>query len=374
VTAPAGQEDAEPDQIGSVLDDLVALGRIDRSGMAALITGIPGQVRDAWARSRTLELPDTHRSADAVAVLGMGGSAIGAELVRGIWGDRLTVPIEVVRGYELPAWVGSDDLVIASSYSGATEETISALEAALRRGARVAAISTGGPIAEVARRGGLPLLTFPGGGQPRAAIGHAVTLMAGLLERAGRLTIDVAEIEEAATEAEVAARDYGPDAPTAANLAKQLAWGLVDRLPVIEAAGFLGPVARRWKTQLNENAKSAAAWEELPEATHNAVVGYPHPEATRDHLQMVFLASSLDHPRNRVRADVSGELLDEVHLDHRTIQFERGGRYAQALRAIVLGDFVSVYLAAIYGVDPTPVSAIDRVKGRLAAIGNEDTD
>ena len=366
-----GESGARPS--GGVLDNPAALGRIDRSGMATLIGGIPDQVRDAWSRSRELDLPDTHCSAGAVAVLGMGGSAIGADLVRGIWGDRLSVPIEVVRGYDLPAWVGSDDLVIASSYSGATEETISALEAALRRAARVAAISTGGPIAEVARRGGLPLLMFPGGGQPRAAIGYAVTLMAGLLERAGLVVIAEEEIEEAAAEAEDAARELGPDVPTADNPAKQLAWALVDRLPVIEASGFLGPVARRWKTQLNENGKSAAVWEELPEATHNAVVGYPNPEATRDHLEIVFLASSLDHPRNRVRAEVSGELLDEVHVVHRTIEFERGGRFAQALRAIVLGDFVSVYLAAIYGVDPTPVVAIDRVKGHLAASGDEDS-
>jgi glucose/mannose-6-phosphate isomerase len=267
--------------------------------------------------------------------------------------------------------------VIASSYSGATEETISALEGALLKGARVAAISTGGPIAEVCRRGGLPLLTFPGGGQPRAAIGYAVTLMAGVLERAGLLSIDGAEIEEAAAEAGAAARELGPDVPTSDNLAKQLAWSLVDRLPVIEASGFLGPVARRWKTQLNENAKTTAVWEDLPEATHNAVVGYPHPEATRDHLHFVFLASSLDHPRNQLRAGVSGQLLDEFHLAHRTVELEHGGRFAQALRAIVLGDFVSVYLAAIYGVDPTPVEAIDRVKRRLAAVGagdEEDSD
>jgi glucose/mannose-6-phosphate isomerase len=374
VTEPAAPEDSEAERAGGVLDDAAALGRIDRSGMAALVGGIPGQVRDGWARSRALELPETHRSATSVAVLGMGGSAIGADLVRGIWSDRLSVPIEVVRGYDLPAWVGPDDLVVASSYSGATEETISALEAALRKGARVAAISTGGPIAEVARRGGLPLLSFPGGGQPRAAVGYAVTLMAGLLERAGLVAIADAEIEEAAKEAETAARELGPDVPTADNPAKQLAWALVDRLPLIEASGFLGPVARRWKTQINENGKSAAVWEELPEATHNAVVGYPHPEATRDHLEVVFLASSLDHPRNRLRAEVSGALLDEVHMAHRTIEFDRGGRFAQALRAIVLGDYLSVYLAAIYGVDTTPVVAIDQVKRRLAAVGDEDDD
>jgi glucose/mannose-6-phosphate isomerase len=372
VTDQDAPENSVAGPTGGVLDDPAALGRIDRSGMAASIAGIPGQVRDAWERTRALELPDSHRGIRAVAVLGMGGSAIGADLVRGIWGDRLRVPLETVRGYDLPAWVGAQDLVIASSYSGATEETISALEVALRKGAQVAAISTGGPIAEVARRGGLPLLEFPGGGQPRAAIGYAVTLLAGMLERPGLLELGAAEIEEGAAEAERATADYGPEVPTDANPAKQLAWSLIDRLPLVEAAGFLAPVARRWKTQVNENSKSSAVWEELPEATHNAVVGYPHPEATRDHLRVVFLASTIDHPRNLVRAAVSGELMDEVHLDHGRVLLDRGGRFAQALRAIVLGDFVSVYLAAIYGIDPTPVDAIDRVKARLAVVGTGD--
>jgi glucose/mannose-6-phosphate isomerase len=358
---------------GGVLDDAAALGRIDRSGMLGNVTGIPGQVRDAWARTRKLELSDAYRSANAVAVLGMGGSAIGADLVRGIWADRLTVPVEVVRGYDLPAWVGPGTLVVASSYSGATEETISALEAALRRGAPVAAISTGGPILEVATRARLPVLTFSGGGQPRAAIGYAVALLAGLLERAGVLALGEPEVMRAAAAAERAIEEFGPAVPTERNEAKQIAWTMVDQLPVIEAAGFLAPVARRWKTQLNENGKSFANWEELPEATHNAVVGYQHPESLRDHLQMVFLSSSLDHERNSLRAEVSEGLLDRVHIGRRSVRAEGGSRFDQALRMIVLGDFVSVYLAALYGVDPTPVEAIDQVKSRLAA-GHDKAD
>jgi glucose/mannose-6-phosphate isomerase len=351
---------------GGILDDLPALGRLDASGMLAASAALPGQVRDAWTRSRALVMPDAHRAAKAVALLGMGGSAIGGDLVRGIWSDRLRVPMEVVRGYDLPAWVGPETLVVASSYSGATEETISAFGQAVERRAPVAISSTGGTLLDVARRASLPHLSFPGGGQPRAAVGYAITLLAGLLERSGMLDLGDDEIQAAVATADAAVAAYAPGVPTADNAAKQLAWLIVDRVPIIEASGFLAPVARRWKTQLNENSKSVAAYEELPEATHNAVVGYPQPDAVRDHQLVVFLESDIDHPRNTLRASLSRELLDASGINHHVVHASGPSRFARALDAIVLGDFTSVYLAALYGIDPTPVDAISELKQALA--------
>jgi glucose/mannose-6-phosphate isomerase len=352
--------------VGDILDDLPALARLDASGMLGASAALPGQVRDAWARSRALVLPEPHRAARSVAVLGMGGSAIGGDLVRGIWSERLRVPIEVIRGYDLPAWVGPDTLVVASSYSGATEETISAFGQAVERRAPVAIISTGGTLLDVARRAGLPHLSFPGGGQPRAAVGYAITLLCGLLERAGMLEVGDDEVAAAVATADAAVIAYAPEVPTPDNAAKQLAWAIVDRIPVIEASGFLAPVARRWKTQLNENSKSVAAYEELPEATHNAVVGYPQPDGLRDHQLVVFLESDVDHPRNRLRAELSRELLDASGVSHQVISAVGPSRFARALDAIVLGDFTSVYLAGLYGIDPTPVDAISELKQAMA--------
>lgn len=358
---------SEDDRLsGGILDDLTSLGRLDASGMLAASAALPGQVRDAWTRSRSLVMPETHRAAKSVALLGMGGSAIGGDLVRGIWSDRLRVPLEVVRGYDLPAWVGTETLVVASSYSGATEETISAFGQAVERRSPVAVSSTGGTLLDVARRANLPHLSFPGGGQPRAAVGYAITLLAGLLERAGMLDLGDGEVRAAVATADAAVAAYAPEVPTADNAAKQLAWQIVDRIPVIEASGFLAPVARRWKTQLNENSKSAAVYEELPEATHNAVVGYPQPDAIRDHQLVVFLESDADHPRNTLRASLSRELLDASGIGHHVVQAKGASRFARALDAIVLGDFTSVYLAALYGIDPTPVDAISELKQALA--------
>jgi glucose/mannose-6-phosphate isomerase len=351
----------------NALDNQGLIEAADPGGMLDLIAQIPAHLRDAWRITRGLALTDAHRATTSAALLGMGGSAIGGDLVAGIWSDRLRVPLTVVRGYDLPAWVSPSTLVIASSNSGNTEETLSALGAALQRKAPVVAISTGGALATAAARASMPLLSFPKIGMPRAAVGYSVGLTAGLLERAGHLDLADDEIEAAAAAAEKAVAAYGPEVPTAGNRAKQLAWTFLDRLPIIESAGFLAPVARRWKTQLNENGKTTAAWEELPEATHNTVVGYPHPEDTRDHLFVVFLASSADHPRNRVRTALSTAALDDELIANDRVVFEDRGRLAQAMHAIVLGDYASTYLAVLYGADPTPIEVLDHIKEALAA-------
>ncbi len=365
---------ATQSELDGVLDDRTVLATYDAAGMLGRIGEFPEQLPDAWRRSRDLALPEAHRATSAAVVLGMGGSAIGADLVRGIFASRLRVPLLTVRDYDLPAFAGSSTLAIAASYSGATEETISAVTQALERQCPVAVITTDGPLRSVAERAGLPLLAFPGGGQPRAAVGYGMLLLAGLLERAGHLEVCEAEITAAVDAARATVARCEPGVPTARNPAKQLAWSLVDRLPVIEASGHLAPVARRWKTQLNENAKSTAAWEELPEATHNAVVGYAQPEALHERMFVVFLASSLEHPRNARRAGLSAELLGAAQVAHQVVPAAGQGRLAEACSLIALGDHVSAYLALLYGLDPTPVEAIAQLKTRLAALDAEAGD
>jgi glucose/mannose-6-phosphate isomerase len=277
-----------------LLDDPAALRKIDRGDMLGSIAALPAGLAEGWSRTRDLTLPAGHRKASSIALLGMGGSAIAGDIARGVFSDRLTRPLMVVRDYELPASVGPETLVIASSFSGGTEETIAALTAALERRCPVIVLTTGGPLLEVARRAELPHLAFEPGGQPRAALGRSLAMLAGLLERAGMLPLDDAEIDGAVSAGEAMAAAVGPDVELERNEAKRLAWELVDRWPTVEASGWLAPVARRWKTQLNENGKTGASWEELPEATHNTVVGYAEPETMSDRLVVVFLASP-DH-------------------------------------------------------------------------------
>jgi glucose/mannose-6-phosphate isomerase len=352
--------------VGNVLDEVGVLSRRDPGGMLGRVAGLAEQLEWAWQKSRDLTLSDAHRAARTVAVLGMGGSGAAGDLVRGAFSDRLTVPLVSVRDYELPAWVGRETLVVAVSHSGATEETISALSAALERRCPVVVITTGGPLGEVATRVDLPRLVYPNQGPPRAAIGYTLGLLAGLLERAGMLALEENEVRAAAEAVRAATAVNGPEAPTDGNVAKQLAWALVDRLPIVEAAGFLAPVARRWKTQLNENANSIGAAEELPEATHNAVVGYEQPDTLHDHLYVIFLAGPADHPRNSRRASLSTELLATVGISYQVLSLGGEGRLAQVCSGVALGDYVSIYLALLYGVDPTPVEAIAHVKAGMS--------
>src|SRR4051794_38971866 len=354
------------DDNAGLLEDVRSIARRDPGHMLPAIAAFPGQMRSAWQSSRELTVPERYRSTTRIALLGMGGSAVCGDLVRAIFSDRLTVPLVSVRDYELPAWVDASTLVIAVSHSGATEETIAALETALQRRCPVAVITTGGAIGEVAKAANLPRLLFPNESPPRAALGYTLLLLAGLLERGGFLKLDDNEVEGAIVAAVQVASSCAADVPATTNLAKQLAWSLLDRFPVIEGSGFMAAVARRWKTQINENSNSAAASEELPEATHNTVVGYEQPETMRDHQYVVFLASDADVPRNRERARLSMDLLKASNIDYQRVSFDGKGRLAQACAAISLGDYVSFYLALLYGVDPSRTEALTLVKTTMA--------
>jgi len=353
------------------LDDAEVARRFDPGDMLGAIASLPGQLPAAWGKSRGLLVPESYRGVTTVLVLGVGGSAIGADLVRAVFADRLRVPVIALRDYVLPAFAGPSTLAVASSHSGRTEETLATLEQAAAAGCRLAVVTSGGPLLAVARQAGLPLLECPPEGPPRVSVGWSTILLAGLLERAGLLDIDQHEVEAAAAAAAAMVLCCEPGVPSAANPAKRLAWSFVDRIPVIEAGGFLAPVARRWKTQINENGKSTAAFEELPEATHNAVVGYAQPPSIDQGLFVVFLVSPDDHPRISRRAGLSGELLDQRHILHETVTAAGEGRLAQAFSTIVLGDFASAYLALLYGADPTSAPAIAWVKERLAGTNEE---
>lgn len=356
----------------NILDDGAAMARVDSADMLGRVAEFAEQVADGWRISRELELP--WGALRSVAILGMGGSAIGADLVKGIWADRISVPVEVLRGYELPAWVGPETLVIASSKSGNTEETLRQLETALSRRCPVLCVTTGGALKNVAEAAGLPLAVFPDRGSPRSSVGWSLAIVAGVLERAGVLELDDAEIEAGVAAARDMAAACAPDVPTADNAAKQLAWSLIDRFVLVTGAGFLAPVARRWKTQLNENGKATAVFEELPEATHNTVIGFEQPESLRDHLGVVLLTSELNHPRDTLRAKLVGDLVETGQIWHAFVEARGEGRLGQALGALVMGDYVSVYVAFMYAVDPSPITVIDHIKEQLTLADQADIE
>jgi len=348
------------------LDDAVSYEKLDPAGMRARIAELPQQCAAAWRLAQELCLPAAYRRARQVVVAGMGGSAIGGALLNGLVADDCPAPLLSVRGYDLPAHVGADSLVVASSYSGNTEETLSVFDQAVDRGCMVLAMTTGGKLAERAEKLDLPVLRFAYRSAPRAALGYSFILLLGLLSHLGLLRDYSAAVDEAIAVLETWQQELAPKMPTKRNPAKQLALRLVDRLPVVYGAGFLGPVAQRWKGQFNENSKCWAFWEELPEIHHNAVLGYGMPDDVREEITVLMLRSPLDHPRVQARWEATEELLRQARVAQDTVWGRGESALAQMLSLIHCGDYTSLYLAVLNGVDPTAMAPIEQLKRRLA--------
>ncbi len=356
------------------LDNWALFREIDPDDMLGRITELPQQCRHAWANVQSLELPPEYRQVNRIVVLGMGGSAIGGDLLRALAEPECAVPIVTNRDYTLPAFVNAETLVIASSYSGNTEETLSAFAQARERGAKLLAITTDGKLAQRAQELGVPLLTFRYQSQPRAALGYSLVSLIGVIQKLGFIGDKEADLEEAVVVMESLQEEIRETvpcslpSPVTENPAKQLAKRLYGHLPVIYGSGYLAEVAHRWKTQFNENAKSWSFFEPLPELNHNAVVGYQFPEELAERILVVMLVSSLDHSRNKARFQVTQEILAQRGIAYETIEAHGGSPLAQMLSAIHFGDYVSYYLALLYEVDPTPVKTINYLKERLAQL------
>jgi len=346
--------------------DHLDLATVDPQDMAGHIAALPDQCLEAWRLVQEQQLPAAYGDVRNVVVMGMGGSAIGGDLVRAFAASRSSVPISVVREYDCPHYVGRETLAIASSYSGNTEETLAAFGEALERGAKGLVIGTGGQLAELARRSGLPIIQFAYRSQPRAAVGYSIVCLAGALARLGLLTLSESELDEAVAVMRGWQNELLPGVPLDANAAKQVASRLFGRLPVVYGAGILAEVAHRWKTQFNENTKGWACHDAMSELNHNAVLGYVNPRDLADRIRVVMLRSKADHPRIHLRYDVTAQIMDEAGIGHDTIWARGEGPLAQMLSLVQFGDYVTYYLACLYGVDPTPIPAINRLKERLA--------
>jgi len=350
------------------LDNRTLLREIDLNDMLDRIAELPQQCRDAWTNVQDLELPPGYRQVNSIVISGMGGSAIGGDLLRALAEPECVLPIVTNRDYTMPAFVNAKTLVIASSYSGNTEETLAAFEEASKRGAALLVITTNGKLAQRARELGTPLLTFDYKSQPRAALGYSLVSLIGIMQKLGFIGDKTADLEEAIAVMKTLQQEIGETVPTAENPAKQLAKRLCGHLPVIYGAGFLAEVAHRWKTQFNENSKGWGFFEALPELNHNAVVGYQFPEELAEKVVVVMLTSSLDHPRHKVRFQVTQEILAKQGVACETVEAHGKSPLAQMLSAVHFGDYVSYYLAMLYEVDPTPVEVIHYLKKRLAQL------
>ena len=348
------------------LDDLNRFKQLDPQDMLAHIDGLPDQLQSAWDLGQTLALPDW-QGIQTVVIAGMGGSAIGADLVSAAVMDSCTVPIFVQRDYGLPAFAKeTETLVICSSHSGNTEETLDAFEAAVQNGCHILAVTTGGKLAKNAAAAGFPVWKFAHKGQPRAAVGFSFGLILGALSKLGLVPDASDDVSGAVAVMKSQQERLRADVPVPQNPAKRVAGQLMGRWVTVMGAGALAPVARRWKGQINEVAKAVANFEFIPEADHNTLAGilFP-PEVVPPHVVTLFLRAPSDHPRNRLRLDMTRQtyMLEGLNVDGYKAKGDTV--IAHIWTALHFGDYVAYYLAMAYGVDPTPVTALESLKAAL---------
>jgi glucose/mannose-6-phosphate isomerase len=350
------------------LDDVAAFSRIDSKNMLGEIDALPDQITMAWKLGFEQPLPDW-QGIRQVVLAGMGGSAIGADLLAAYIDSSCRVPVFAQRDYGLPGWAnGPETLVIASSHSGNTEETLSSFEQAIQNDCRCLAVTRGGKLAEFARQTSIPLWTFEHKGVPRAAVGYSFGLLLAafvrlnLVQNQPKVHQDLVHAVEAIRRQQ---NSIKAEIPAARNQAKRNAGQLVGRWVTVIGAEILAPVARRWKGQISELAKAWAQFEFLPEADHNTLAGIENPEELFGRSMVVFLRAASYHPRNLLRTDLTRKLfmLEGINTD----VFEAPGDtpLAQLWTALHFGDYMAYYLAMAYGIDPTPVDVIEDLKAEM---------
>ncbi len=335
---------------------------IDRENMLAHIDGLPDQLAQAWKLGDSLPLP-VKLPFDRVVVAGMGGSAIGADLLRAYCEDELSIPFIVHRNYGLPAFArGGNTLVIASSHSGNTEEVLSAYTAAMENGCQVMALTTGGKLEQMALNAGNLVWKFTHTGQPRTAVGYSFGLLHAILTRLGLIRLSVDEKANLIARLKSYQEKLNAQVPVIQNPAKRQAGNLIGRHVTFYGSGFLAPVAMRWKTQLNEVAKAFASFEVLPEADHNTLAGICNPADFNYREYAVFLDATCNDARNRLRSEKTKDILMLEGIATDTIQARGDDRLEQLWSMILFGDYMAYYLALAYDTDPTPIPPIVALK------------
>jgi glucose/mannose-6-phosphate isomerase len=340
-----------------------AIDSIDSARQIDDVLGLPDQLRDALWRVESANL-EPYDAPGGLVVAGMGGSAIGGLLAREALGDRASRPITLARGYALPPWTTPDTVVLCSSYSGNTEETLAVYEAAGALGARRIVATTGGKLADAARAESVPVIPLPGGFQPRAAVAYSLVVALEVAWLCGAGERLHAEIDVAAAHVEQIVEMWGPDAPSGC-LAKELARGLHGTIPQIAGSGLTAPIAYRWKTQINENAKTPAFSHELPELDHNEIEGWSG-ASQFGRFSAVFLDDSDLHPRIRQRIELTRGLIEAEAAGTYRVESVGQNRTERLISLVLLGDLLSLYLAVLREVDPGPVPTLERLKSALS--------
>jgi glucose/mannose-6-phosphate isomerase len=347
------------------LDDLDHFKSLDLHDFLGQVDALPDQVTAAWALGQSLQLPGDFRGRSQIVIAGMGDAAVGGELARTLALPECPVPITVWREFDLPACVGPNTLVIALSHSGNTVETLNLAEAALARGAKVLAVTTGGKLAILAEAEKAALWRYTHYGDARGAVSYLFLLPLAALVKLGFLADKSADVIEAVAALKAQQDRLRADSPVNRNPAKRMAGQIMDRIPALFAADYLVPVARRWQGQINQVGKASCQIVALSEVDH-AVAGTEFPETLVSKFMTLFFRAPSDSPRSHRRREAAREIFMTCGFNTDVIDATGQSPLAHMLTALNYGDYTAYYLAMCYGVDPTPTPQIDYLHERMA--------
>lgn len=352
------------------LDDQEALKKLDPNQVAESIPLFSAQVEQAWDDVEHLEIPETYKNATQVVVAGMGGSTLGADVLRNLFKEELRVPLEIINHYQLPGYVGENTLVVLISYSGTTEEVLAAGEEAVAKKAKVLGVTEGKQLGEFLRNKGAAVYIFQPknnpSGQPRLGTGYTFTGILALLSKLGYLPLG-ADLVKRATQITTKYDELLlPSVKTELNVAKQLANKLVSHGIIIVGAEFLSGNAHIFANQINENAKNFAAYFLLPELNHHLLEGLTNPKAVISNFHFIFLESDLYSAKLKKRLAVTKEVLEKQNINFSSLQLSGDNKLTQTLKGIIFSSWTSYYLGCLYGVDASQIPWVDYFKKRLA--------
>lgn len=353
----------------SLLDSKTEIAKIDVENVIGSIEMLGSQVQHIWELAQALKFDPSYREVTNVVVAGMGGSILGTHIIQTLFKDELQVPITIAPDYTVPHFVNSKTLVIASSYSGTTEETIAAVKDAHAKGALIAGITSGGPLAEYLQANNFSALiftpTYNPCNSPRMALGYSIFGQMALFAQAGLLKVTQAEYEEVLETIAHSHLLMSVAVPQSENLAKLLAFEFIDRIPVITASEHLEGVAHVFANQLNENSKTFAEYRVIPEINHHLMEGLQFPAATDGVLYFLTIQSELYGKSNQKRMSLTEQVLEENHIEFKNYTLQSTSRLAQVFEFLLLSSYTSFYLAMLHGQNPRPNPWVDWFKAEL---------
>lgn len=351
-----------------MLDNLAQIQKLDKGNILNSIERLPEQVEEAWEQtSNLLEIPPDYKNCQNIVIAGMGGSALGGRIIHYLEFNKLRAPLEVVTGYNLPSYVNSNSLVLLSSYSGNTEETITATHNALKRNAKIIGITTGGKLLDILERENLPVykinpLNNPSG-QPRMGLGYSISAISGILSKLQ--FIEKSDMQSSINKMEEFIKEFGVREPSKTNIAKVFAEKISRKIPILISSEHLIGSTHAMKNQINENSKSFSMHFEISELNHHLLEGLKFPMKAKEILHFLFFESKNYFERIQKRYPITQDVIKQNRYSFDIYRLKSQDKLEEVFEILILGSYISFYMAILHGIDPSPIPWVDYFKQKM---------